>query len=242
MAIIFMHNLPSAVVTTCYIWPAYLKPSDAGAGMTCAHGRSRHVRVVSCSPSASPRAPPLCPPSNQSTERPIGSRDHGAGSSRERSEETVGEGHVCTHCRAAQPSSSSKNWTDGPFPEQASSEKFIGEERFNRKPVLTVLFSGFKVLGARRESQKAHFRMSVCQMKRPRNASGNATSKHYASVGLSPCQMCTFLVSLSGLSAIFVHKCDRFALDFLLTVLRRWFPPLEVTKSEKIVVQTVAAE
>lgn len=72
------------------------------------------------------------------------------------SSETVGEGHVCTHCRAPPPSSSSKVGTDGPFPEQASSEKLIGEERLgrNRVKLLFLLFLGIL-------SRNAHFQ-DVC--------------------------------------------------------------------------------
>ncbi|CAK6971219.1 hypothetical protein JOB18_033024 [Scomber scombrus] len=43
------------------------------------------------------------------------------------------------------------------------------------------------------EPERVFVGIFVCEMKRPRNASGNASSKLNASVGLSPSQIYTFL-------------------------------------------------
>lgn len=103
-----------------------------------------------------------------------------------------------------------KSVTDGPFSEQASSEKLIDKVSPRRHAVKRFLFAVLGLWGA----CGAYFRTSVCQMKRLRNASGNATSKPYASVGLSPTHIYTFLVSFSFLFFSF------FSFFFLNTLIR----------------------
>ena len=92
------------------------------------------VCVYVCVPLGFPRAPPPCRSSNQSTERPFGPRDRG-GATAELREETVGEGHVCTHCRLSSTPTVVKSATDGPFSEQASAEKLIDEASLHRNAV-----------------------------------------------------------------------------------------------------------
>lgn len=153
-----------------------------------------------CSPRSASR--PTSRPSVQSEQRTDtrASRPCSSSSS-ERSEEAVGEGHVCTHCRAQQHSSSSKVCNGRPLFRTSLVRKV---DRWSQSPPTcseTVLFAVFR-LYEREESWSACFRTCVGEMKRLRNASGNATSKPYASVGLSPTQIYTFLVSFPLFSVI----------------------------------------
>ena len=174
--------------------------------------------VCVCVPLSLPRAPPTCPPSNQSRERPFGPRDRGAAAAAASEPERRWGRVTCVHTVGLSSTPAVvKSVTDGPFSEQASSEKLIDKVSPRRHAVKRFLFAVLGLWGA----CGAYFRTSVCQMKRLRNASGNATSKPYASVGLSSTHIYTFLVSFSFLSFSFffflkyinsTYSCDGFRL------------------------------
>lgn len=158
-----------------------------------------------CSGVLPPRSPPPCPLSNQSTEPAIRASRPWSGGSRERSEETVGEGHVCTQSRLSSTPAVVKSATDGPLfrASEPRPESLIDEEREKLNAVKRRFSHFLKGVEEREGSRRAalflFLRMCVHQMKRVRNASENATSRPNASVGLSPSQSYTFLVSSSSL-------------------------------------------
>ncbi len=86
-----------------------------------------------------PRAPPPSPPSNQSRERTFGPRDRGAAAAAAAASSGAGRrwGRVtCVHTAGLSSAPAVvKSVTDGPFSEQASSEKLIDEASLHRQAV-----------------------------------------------------------------------------------------------------------
>ena len=121
------------------------------------------VCVCVCVPLSLPRAPPTCPPSNQSTERPFGPRDRGAAAAAAAAA-AVSElerrwGRVtCVHTVGLSSTPAVvKSVTDGPFSEQASSEKLIDKVSPRRHAVKRFLSAVLGLWGA----CGAYFRTSV---------------------------------------------------------------------------------
>lgn len=153
----------------------------------------------------------------------------GSSSSRERSEETVGEGHVCTHCRAQQHSSSSNACNGRPLFRSSLVRKVDRCGAKQLKSTETCFFFPPAVLLFTRAS---HFFFHT-QMKRLRNASGNATSKPNASIGLSPIQAYTFVVSSLLVSIVSCQHMRKVSVSgFHLKVGRSEFAPLGMTRCE----------
>lgn len=152
----------------------------------------------------------------------------GSSSSGERSEETVGEGHVCTHCRAQQHSSSS-NACNGRPPFRSSLVRKVDRcEAKQLKSTKTWFFPSRCFTFHERKSFFFH-----TQMKRLRHASGNATSKPNASLGLSPIQAYTFVVSSLLVSIVSSRQIRKVSVSgFHLKVGRSEFAPLGMTRCE----------
>lgn len=87
-----------------------------------------------------PRAPPPCPPSNQSTERPLGPRDHGAAAAAAGSGVRRRWGRVtCVHTvELSSTPAVVMPVTVGPLSDPASSEKLIDAKRNNWNPLKRV--------------------------------------------------------------------------------------------------------
>lgn len=114
-----------------------------------------------CVPLGLPRAPPPGPPSNQSRERTLGLRDRAAAPAASGARRQWGR-VTCVHTVGLSSTPAVvKSVTDGPFSEQASSEKLIDEARLHRHAVKRFfsLFLGF--MSARRAEARVLGRVLV---------------------------------------------------------------------------------
>lgn len=104
--------------------------------------------VYVCVPLGLSRAPPPRLPPNQSRERPFGPRDRAAAAAAAQSGAGRQWGRVtCVHTVGLSSTPAVvKSVTDGPFSEQASSEKLIGEVSLHRNALKRVFLQFLPLL------------------------------------------------------------------------------------------------